>query len=162
MRFTHWSRRQWRFMNDGTVPDKYVPQVDTLSNGEIPKAVQLPPRSRQLIRQRPVFTDRTSVPKWVFLTLKCLYSCLSLSAWAALTKFHGPGGLNNRKLFFHTFRVWTSEISMTYGQVVVTACFYAGRWPTLSLCPPVAGRATGGPLLKRTLILLWGPQPHDL
>uniref|UniRef100_A0A8C7BIX4 Cilium assembly protein DZIP1 n=1 Tax=Neovison vison TaxID=452646 RepID=A0A8C7BIX4_NEOVI len=43
--------------------DKYVPQVDTLSNGEIPKAVQLPPRSRQLIRQRPVFTDRTSVPK---------------------------------------------------------------------------------------------------
>jgi len=45
--------------------DKYSapPQVDTLSNGEIPKAVQLPPRSRQLIRQRPVFTDRTSVPK---------------------------------------------------------------------------------------------------
>ncbi|XP_045834274.1 zinc finger protein DZIP1 isoform X2 [Meles meles] len=43
--------------------DKDVPQVDTLSNGEIPKAVQLPPRSRQLIRQRPVFTDRTSVPK---------------------------------------------------------------------------------------------------
>ncbi|XP_027445715.2 zinc finger protein DZIP1 isoform X3 [Zalophus californianus] len=45
--------------------DKYSapPQVDTLSNGEIPKAVKFPPRSRQLIRQRPVFTDRTSVPK---------------------------------------------------------------------------------------------------
>ncbi|XP_039101644.1 zinc finger protein DZIP1 isoform X2 [Hyaena hyaena] len=44
--------------------DKYgAPQVDTLSTGEIPKAVQLPPRSRQLIRQKPVFTDRTSVPK---------------------------------------------------------------------------------------------------
>ncbi|XP_073750491.1 cilium assembly protein DZIP1 isoform X3 [Callorhinus ursinus] len=45
--------------------DKYgaPPQVETLSNGEIPKAVQLPPRSRQLTRQRPVFTDRTSVPK---------------------------------------------------------------------------------------------------
>lgn len=44
--------------------DKYsVPQLDTLSNGEIPKAVLLPPRNRQLIRQRPVFTDRTSVPK---------------------------------------------------------------------------------------------------
>uniref|UniRef100_A0A8C9J414 Cilium assembly protein DZIP1 n=1 Tax=Panthera tigris altaica TaxID=74533 RepID=A0A8C9J414_PANTA len=44
--------------------DKYgASQMDTLSTGEIPKAVQLPPKSRQLIRQRPVFTDRTSVPK---------------------------------------------------------------------------------------------------
>ncbi|XP_011222491.1 zinc finger protein DZIP1 isoform X2 [Ailuropoda melanoleuca] len=40
-----------------------APQVDTLSNGEIPKAVQPPPRSRQLVRQRPVFTDKTSAPK---------------------------------------------------------------------------------------------------
>ncbi|XP_036749856.2 cilium assembly protein DZIP1 isoform X6 [Manis pentadactyla] len=38
-------------------------QVDALSAGEIPKAVQLPSKSRQLIRQRPVFSDRTSVPK---------------------------------------------------------------------------------------------------
>ncbi|XP_059540957.1 cilium assembly protein DZIP1 isoform X4 [Myotis daubentonii] len=38
-------------------------QGETLSTGEIPKAVQLPPKSRQLIKQRPVFTDRTSVPK---------------------------------------------------------------------------------------------------
>lgn len=38
-------------------------QMDTLSTGEIPKAKQLPPRSRPLIRQRPVFTDRTSAPK---------------------------------------------------------------------------------------------------
>ncbi|XP_015446381.1 zinc finger protein DZIP1 isoform X8 [Pteropus alecto] len=44
--------------------DKYsAAQMDTLSTGEIPKAIQLPPKSRQLIRQRPVFTDRTSVPK---------------------------------------------------------------------------------------------------
>lgn len=52
-------------MNDNTVPDKYgASQVDTLSTGEIPKAVvPLPPKSRQLVRQRPVFTDRTSVPK---------------------------------------------------------------------------------------------------
>lgn len=51
-------------MNDTTIPDKYsAAQMDTLSTGEIPKAIQLPPKSRQLIRQRPVFTDRTSVPK---------------------------------------------------------------------------------------------------
>ncbi|KAF5920398.1 hypothetical protein HPG69_009648, partial [Diceros bicornis minor] len=44
--------------------DKYgASQVETLSTGEIPKAVQVPPKSRQLIRQRPVFSDRTSVPK---------------------------------------------------------------------------------------------------
>nr|XP_031322072.1 zinc finger protein DZIP1 isoform X5 [Camelus dromedarius] len=44
--------------------DRYnASQVDTLSTGEIPKAVHLPPKSRQLIRQRPVFTDKTSVPK---------------------------------------------------------------------------------------------------
>ncbi|XP_008540755.1 cilium assembly protein DZIP1 isoform X2 [Equus przewalskii] len=45
-------------------PDKYgASQVETLSTGEIPKAIQLPPKSRQLVRQRPVFSDRTSVPK---------------------------------------------------------------------------------------------------
>ncbi|XP_072616963.1 cilium assembly protein DZIP1 isoform X2 [Vulpes vulpes] len=44
--------------------DKYsASQMDTLSTGEIPKAKQLLPRSRPLIRQRPVFTDRTSAPK---------------------------------------------------------------------------------------------------
>ncbi|XP_029792389.1 zinc finger protein DZIP1 isoform X1 [Suricata suricatta] len=44
--------------------DKYgASQVDALSTGEIPKAVQPPPRSRQLIRQRPVFSDRTSISK---------------------------------------------------------------------------------------------------
>ncbi|XP_023978935.2 cilium assembly protein DZIP1 isoform X2 [Physeter macrocephalus] len=44
--------------------DRYsASQVDTLSTGEIPKAIHLPPKSRQLVRQRPVFTDRTSVPK---------------------------------------------------------------------------------------------------
>ncbi|XP_033616826.1 zinc finger protein DZIP1 isoform X1 [Fukomys damarensis] len=44
--------------------DKYsVSQMDTLSTGEIPRAIQLPPKSRQLVRQRPVFTDRTAVPK---------------------------------------------------------------------------------------------------
>ncbi|XP_036687566.1 zinc finger protein DZIP1 isoform X3 [Balaenoptera musculus] len=44
--------------------DRYsTSQVDTLSTGEIPKAIHLPPKSRQLVRQRPVFTDRTSVPK---------------------------------------------------------------------------------------------------
>ncbi|XP_053419536.1 cilium assembly protein DZIP1 isoform X1 [Nycticebus coucang] len=44
--------------------DKFnVSQMDNLSNGEVPKGIQLPPKSRQLIRQRPVFTDKTSVPK---------------------------------------------------------------------------------------------------
>lgn len=40
-----------------------VSQVDSLSTGEIPKATQLPPQSRQLIRQKPVFTDSTTGPK---------------------------------------------------------------------------------------------------
>ncbi|XP_017911927.1 PREDICTED: zinc finger protein DZIP1 isoform X2 [Capra hircus] len=44
--------------------DRYgASQMDTLSTGELPKAIHLPPKSRQLIRQRPVFSDRTSVPK---------------------------------------------------------------------------------------------------
>ncbi|XP_070236918.1 cilium assembly protein DZIP1 isoform X4 [Bos mutus] len=44
--------------------DRYgASQMDTLSAGELPKAIHLPPKSRQLIRQRPVFSDRTSVPK---------------------------------------------------------------------------------------------------
>ncbi|XP_055282544.1 cilium assembly protein DZIP1 isoform X2 [Moschus berezovskii] len=44
--------------------DRYgASQMDTLSAGELPKAIRLPPKSRQLIRQRAVFSDRTSVPK---------------------------------------------------------------------------------------------------
>uniref|UniRef100_A0AC11EKN4 DAZ interacting zinc finger protein 1 n=1 Tax=Ovis aries TaxID=9940 RepID=A0AC11EKN4_SHEEP len=44
--------------------DRYgASQMDTLSTGELPKAIHLPPKSRQLIRQRPVFSDRTSIPK---------------------------------------------------------------------------------------------------
>ncbi|XP_065757723.1 cilium assembly protein DZIP1 isoform X1 [Muntiacus reevesi] len=44
--------------------DRYgASQMDTLSTGEVPKAIHLPPKSRQLVRQRPVFSDRTSVPK---------------------------------------------------------------------------------------------------
>lgn len=44
--------------------DRYnASQVDIISAGEISKAIQFPPKSKQLIRQRPVFTDRTSVPK---------------------------------------------------------------------------------------------------
>ncbi|KAB0372813.1 hypothetical protein FD755_015566 [Muntiacus reevesi] len=41
--------------------DRYgASQMDTLSTGEVPKAIHLPPKSRQLVRQRPVFSDRTS------------------------------------------------------------------------------------------------------
>ncbi|XP_032133388.1 zinc finger protein DZIP1 isoform X5 [Sapajus apella] len=44
--------------------DKYiVSQMDTLSTGEVPKMIQLPPKNRQLIRQRAVSTDRTSISK---------------------------------------------------------------------------------------------------
>lgn len=44
--------------------DKYsVSQMDTLSTGEVPKMIQLPPKNRQLIRQKAVSTDRTSVSK---------------------------------------------------------------------------------------------------
>ncbi|XP_011789186.1 PREDICTED: zinc finger protein DZIP1 isoform X2 [Colobus angolensis palliatus] len=44
--------------------DKYsVSQMDTLSAGEVPKMIQLPPKNRQLIRQKAVSTDRTSVSK---------------------------------------------------------------------------------------------------
>ncbi|KAF6083952.1 DAZ interacting zinc finger protein 1 [Phyllostomus discolor] len=37
--------------------------LDTFSTGEASKAIQFPPKSRQLVKQRPVFTERTSVPK---------------------------------------------------------------------------------------------------
>lgn len=38
--------------------------LDTFSVGEASnKAIQFPPKSRQLVKQRPVFTERTSVPK---------------------------------------------------------------------------------------------------
>ncbi|XP_071467694.1 cilium assembly protein DZIP1 [Marmota flaviventris] len=41
-----------------------ISQMETLSTGEVPKAVQLPPKNRILVRQRPVYTDRTApVPK---------------------------------------------------------------------------------------------------
>ncbi|XP_047408359.1 LOW QUALITY PROTEIN: cilium assembly protein DZIP1 [Sciurus carolinensis] len=41
-----------------------VSQMETLSTGEVPKAIQLPPKSRILVRQRPVYTDKTAaVPK---------------------------------------------------------------------------------------------------
>nr|XP_012996882.1 zinc finger protein DZIP1 isoform X2 [Cavia porcellus] len=53
-------------IEERTLPssDKHsVSQMDTLSTGELPKAIQLPPKSRQLVRQRPVFTDRTAVSK---------------------------------------------------------------------------------------------------
>uniref|UniRef100_A0A2K5PNL0 Cilium assembly protein DZIP1 n=1 Tax=Cebus imitator TaxID=2715852 RepID=A0A2K5PNL0_CEBIM len=44
--------------------DKYiVSQMDNLSTGEVPKMIQLPPKNRQLIRQRAVSTDRTSISK---------------------------------------------------------------------------------------------------
>nr|XP_010337100.1 zinc finger protein DZIP1 isoform X4 [Saimiri boliviensis boliviensis] len=44
--------------------DKYIiSQMDTLSTGEVPKMIQLPPKNRQLIRQRAVSTDRTSISK---------------------------------------------------------------------------------------------------
>uniref|UniRef100_A0A2K5D0Q3 Cilium assembly protein DZIP1 n=1 Tax=Aotus nancymaae TaxID=37293 RepID=A0A2K5D0Q3_AOTNA len=44
--------------------DKYnVSQMDTLSTGEVPNMIQLPPKNRQLVRQRTVSTDRTSVSK---------------------------------------------------------------------------------------------------
>ncbi|XP_058526521.1 cilium assembly protein DZIP1 isoform X1 [Ochotona princeps] len=44
--------------------DKFrVPQMDTLSTGEVPKAIHLPVQSRPLARQRTIFTDRTSGAK---------------------------------------------------------------------------------------------------
>ncbi|XP_012878422.1 PREDICTED: zinc finger protein DZIP1 [Dipodomys ordii] len=44
--------------------DKYsVPQMDTPLAEEVPKAVQLPPPSKALVRQRSVFADRMAVPK---------------------------------------------------------------------------------------------------
>ena len=100
---------QWRLTNDTTIPDRYgASQMDTLSAGELPKAIHLPPKSRQLIRQRPVFSDRTSVPKWVFSTL--FFFLIFVSAWAAITEYHWLGGLNNRNIFSNTSGGWKSEI----------------------------------------------------
>ncbi|KAG8517027.1 LOW QUALITY PROTEIN: Zinc finger protein DZIP1, partial [Galemys pyrenaicus] len=56
------SERPLGHMNDAAFPEKLsVSQVETLSTGELPKG-QLPPKSRQLVRQKPVFTDKTSTP----------------------------------------------------------------------------------------------------
>lgn len=61
------SERQWRHVSDtATVHggEKHsVSQTDSGSTGEIPKAAQPAPKTRQLVRQRPVFSDRTAVPK---------------------------------------------------------------------------------------------------
>nr|XP_045000838.1 zinc finger protein DZIP1 isoform X2 [Jaculus jaculus] len=44
--------------------DKHsVPGMDAFSAEEAPKAMQLPPKSRQLVRQRPVYTDKVAVSK---------------------------------------------------------------------------------------------------
>ncbi|XP_037384685.1 cilium assembly protein DZIP1 isoform X1 [Talpa occidentalis] len=57
------SERTLGYMNDTTIPEKLsLSQVESLSTGELPKGTQLPPKSRQLVRQKPVFTDKTSVP----------------------------------------------------------------------------------------------------
>ncbi|CAO2591882.1 Cilium assembly protein DZIP1 [Lemmus lemmus] len=45
--------------------DRYnVPPMTTLPAEEIPKASQLPPQGRPLIRQRTVFTEKVAVPKF--------------------------------------------------------------------------------------------------
>ncbi|XP_057642041.1 cilium assembly protein DZIP1 isoform X2 [Chionomys nivalis] len=45
--------------------DRYnVPLMTTLPAEEVPKASQLPPQGRPLIRQRTVFTDKVAVPKF--------------------------------------------------------------------------------------------------
>lgn len=45
--------------------DRYnVPPMTTLPAEEVPKASQLPPQGRPLIRQRIVFTDKVAVPKF--------------------------------------------------------------------------------------------------
>ncbi|XP_055965729.1 cilium assembly protein DZIP1 isoform X2 [Sorex fumeus] len=62
------SERQWRHVSDTAAAihgcEKHsVSQTDTASTGEIPKAAPLAPKNRPLLRQRPVFTDRTAIPK---------------------------------------------------------------------------------------------------
>ncbi|XP_054987625.1 cilium assembly protein DZIP1 isoform X2 [Sorex araneus] len=62
------SERQWRHVSDTAAAvhgaEKHsVSQTDTVSTGEIPRAAPPAPRSRPLLRQRPVFSDRTAVPK---------------------------------------------------------------------------------------------------
>ncbi|KAL6086882.1 hypothetical protein STEG23_000548, partial [Scotinomys teguina] len=48
-----------------SLPDRHsVPPMTTCPADEVPKASQLPPQSRQLVRQRTVFTDKVAVPKF--------------------------------------------------------------------------------------------------
>ncbi|XP_012578615.1 PREDICTED: zinc finger protein DZIP1, partial [Condylura cristata] len=56
------SERPLGHMNAAALPESSISQVESLSTGELPRCSQLPPKSRQLIRQKPVFTDKTSVP----------------------------------------------------------------------------------------------------
>ncbi|XP_037064218.1 zinc finger protein DZIP1 isoform X2 [Peromyscus leucopus] len=41
-----------------------IPPMTTFPAEEVPKATQLPPQSRPLVRQRTVFTDKVAVPKF--------------------------------------------------------------------------------------------------
>lgn len=57
------AERSLGYMKDTMIPEKVsVSQMETFSAGELSKGTQLPPKGRQLIRQKPVFSDKTPVP----------------------------------------------------------------------------------------------------
>ncbi|XP_006879688.1 PREDICTED: zinc finger protein DZIP1 [Elephantulus edwardii] len=55
------SQAQERYLRSSDNPGVF--QMDYLSSVEIPKSVQVPRKSKHLVRQKPVFTDNTSTPK---------------------------------------------------------------------------------------------------
>ena len=69
---------------------------------------------------------------------------MSWSAWAAITKYHRLGGLNNRHLFSHSSAGWKSEIRVSAqsgsGEVFLPDLQMA----TFLLCPHVVGEVGEG------------------
>ena len=53
-------------------------------------------------------TTREILSLWL---LKAIFYSLSWSAWAAITKYHRPGGLNNRIYFFTVSEVLAGLVS---------------------------------------------------
>ena len=58
-----------------------------------------------------------------------------LSAWAAITKYHRPGGLNNRTLFSYSSGSFKSKIKVLAGLVSSGTSFPGFKMAVFPLCP---------------------------
>ena len=80
---------------------------------------------------------------------------LHWSALAAITKYHRPGGLNNRHLFLTVLEAWKSKIKVLANSVPGESSLPGLQLATLLLCSHMAERERAPvclPLLIRTLV----------